>query len=320
VAPGGSVARAFGQAVEDEGLPSAMMRPMGPADYAAAAEAKAVPVGNEMGQILDRSSQLGVEIPKSDMLRQLRALRLSHAQEAGDAASPKMRRVERAIKDLESGSRYASKDKLTARDLQDLKSTYETDAGYRKGEAPAPASRLASKQASGEVATVYRRNLHDAMRGADEVGNPIDATGGAIQEDADRYFDLNSRYGKLKSIQGVARGAEGRSDMTGAVARGVFEPIAAGARLASEYGADMGATAMKVPQRLSQFYSQATGPMTAASAPLATGMMAEPVVGDDMAKWFDANAPRTPEQRSEIAKRMQTDPEFRARARANADK
>lgn len=239
---GNSVTREVGRRVEELGLPGASPLPMTRGGYGDAAEAKAKELGPQLGDVLDRASgtpQLRVGIPKSSVTSRLRADADELAETPGPDAAAKRRALERALKaDLE-GTPYGNQSVLTPRDLHDLKKAAEKAGGFKQGEAPAPPSRLASKEGNRDAARVYREALSDTI---DRVA----------PDEALTFHKLNRDVGTARQIQGVARGADSRSDITGAVARGVTNPFAAAWDVASPLAADVGATAFKGGARLGE--------------------------------------------------------------------
>lgn len=230
---GAATTAELGRRAEALDLPAAKPRPMGKGDYVDAASDKADELGQAFGEILDRNAALGVEVPKADVIRQLTALRTKYQKFPGDDKTAMARKVERAIEDLKTGQGFAGKDALTVRDLHTLKTTAQKEGGYRSGEGPSPPSRLASKEAARALASRYKGKMDQAM---DDM---------AIRDDLPEFHRLNQSIQDARTIQGVARGAEGRSDMTGATARGTWNPFRSAIDTALPYAADAGAGAAR---------------------------------------------------------------------------
>ncbi len=249
--PRGRVTSEVGRRAESLELPSASPLPMGRGGYADAAEAKAGELGKPFGEILDRNSALGVQVPKAEVEADLRRRSLHYAQTPGaDAAS--MKRAADAALTRDMAGVYAGKKNLTARDLHTLKTQADRAGGRRTGEAPSQPSQLASKEANRDLAGLYRDRLHSTM---DEL---------ALREDVPEFHRLNSQIGDARMLQGIARGAEGRSDMTGAAARGFWDPYTAALRGAETFGADAGAMTMRGTARTADA-AQRVAPGLAAS-------------------------------------------------------
>lgn len=225
--------QAVGAQIERLGLTKASPFPMTGKGYARAAGPAAEPLGEELGAMLDRNSALDVQMPKADVIKQLRGLQSKFARTAGDEAKTQARTVERAIRDLETNPGYKNKDNLTVRDLHDLKKVYEGQGGFKSGEAPAPPVTAAKKAASRDIATKYRGDLGDTMQSM------------ALREDLPRFNELRGDIGALKTIRGVGLGTEGRTDLASSVARGLHDPVSAFAHGVRDYGADIAATGAK---------------------------------------------------------------------------
>lgn len=297
---GGATTTELGRRVEKLGLPATSRAPMSGSSYAEAAATKASALGKELGALLDRNAALDVDVPKAKVISELRALRTKYSTQAGDDAVAKARQVERAISDLTEGAGYAQKQNLTVRDLHDLKKVYEAQGGFKRGEAPAPPSRAARKDASRDVATVHRKALQRTM---DEKALREDVTGLAPPFQA-----LTKNIGSARTIEGVARGTEGRSDMTGAVARAVHEPIKEATRAGLGYSADVGATAMKGASALAGKVGRGATTISASGLPTAT------------ASGVVAATPLTEAQRVEEARRIAEDPDYRAWLRERGER
>lgn len=256
VAPS-QVTREVGRRTEALGLPGASKLPMTSSGYSEAAGSKASELGKPFGEILDRASgtpQLRVGVPKARVLDRLRDGADDLSMQPGPDAASKGKAFRRAIESDLEGKPYGAQSVLTPRDLHDLKRAAEKAGGFKQGEAPAPPSRLASKEGNREAAAIYR----------DELGNAMERT-----DDALSFRDLNQRIGDARTIQGIASGPQGRSDMTGAVARGLRNPAAGLWDVATTIGADAGATGFKGTAMLGEGMEragQAALPLTPATA------------------------------------------------------
>lgn len=224
--------QAIGGAIDRLGLTRTSKGPMSGTGYARAAGDMASELGDEYGAMLDRNSQAGVEMPKAELVQQLRGLRSKYKGTMGDNARAMSRKADRAISDLESGP-YANQDSLTVSDLHDIKKIYENEGGFKPGEAQATQPIAAAKSASRDIASNARAGLADTM---DQM---------ALREDVPRFHELKSDIGMLNTIRGVALGTEGRTDLAGSVARAAHSPTMALIHMGKDYGADVAATGLK---------------------------------------------------------------------------
>lgn len=308
--------------------------PSGASVYRDNAKALLVKFGDEIGRTVDAVSSYGYGYPKAELRKKLlasnRKLPNPNTEEGIALRKTMRRKIKTSIDSLP--------DKLDARALHGLKKQYESLAEFEPNATPGEGAIAGAYR---DLAKGPRSMLHKAMRKQ------------ALPEDEAAFFSSNDNLGFASDLaaQGnkrVAQEAGNQAVSLSAAASGSI-PGAAALQAAKVYGRDMTADALsgvlsagrsmaRLPQRLQvgteAAFPSAIGavesPQSRVAVEKASGAFVpahayaqtdeqQPSTAPSFGDWFAVDAARTPSQRVELSRRIYTDPEFRARLRANAE-